>query len=142
MKNSVLVVLLLASAAWAFKVGDPLWVREADTPLFKEPDDAGKPIAVLGAGEKVLWLGPSEKNRAFHLVKARGRSGYVRFTALTPHGPEGSGDASADFSAKVTPPTWGTKSRVQPADDAQARAVRDLEAVEALNRDVATAGKR
>ncbi|MGV3620249.1 MAG: hypothetical protein ACO1OB_05510 [Archangium sp.] len=136
MKVLLVMMLCVASLAWAFKPGDELWVREEGTPVFKEPKD-GRPVLVLEAGEVVKWLGPSEKNRAFHLVKVRGQTGYVRFNNLTPNAP--GGEKSATFAAPVIAPPqlpYGTKPTVNVGTD-QTR--NDLAAVEELNRQVAEA---
>lgn len=133
MKALLVMMVCMASLAWAFKPGDELWAREEGTPVFKEPKD-GKPVLVLEAGEVVKWLGPSEKNRAFHLVKVRGQTGYVRFNNLTPNSP--GGEKSATFETKPSAPSlpYGTKPTVKVGSE-QAR--NELAAVEELNRQVA-----
>lgn len=135
--RALLVVVLLATAAWAFKPGDSLWVRDEGTVLLKEANDASKPVLTLKAGEQVKWLGPSEKDRAFHLVNARGKPGYVRITALSPHGPEGASNASSFESATVKL-EYGARSTAKPTSDAGVQAITDLAAVEELNRQVST----
>lgn len=132
----VLVVMMVcaASLVWAFRPGDELWVRDDDTPLFKEPQQGDKPVLTLKAGEAVKWLGPSEKDKTFHLVKARGQSGYVRFTALTPNSP--SGEKGAAFTAPIPQLSYGTAPPIAQGSDETRRR---LAAVEELNRQVAEA---
>lgn len=125
------VVLVLA-----FKPGDPLWVRDDGTPVFQEARETSKKVATLKAGDAVKWLGPSEKDKAFHLVNVGGKAGYVRVTALTPHSPQAAGAAAA-FAPKEEELTWGTKNSVAPTTDAGVQAVKDLAVVEELNRQVA-----
>lgn len=141
MKRALFLMLLLASVAWAFKPGDSLWVRDEGTPVFKEARESSKKVATLKAGQVVKWLGPSEKDKAFHLINVNGAPGYVRFTALTPFAPQSESQAHAGGSAAFSPKeegcTWGTKSAVTPSTDAGVQAVKDLAAVEELNRKVA-----
>lgn len=125
------VVLCFASAAWAFKPGDLLWARDDGTPVFKEASE-GKALFTLNAGEAVQWLGPSEKDRTFHLVKAHGQSGYVRFTSLTPNSPNGA--RTATFTAPPIQEQYGTKPSFPLGSDAARKSLAD---VEELNRQVA-----
>lgn len=134
MRVLVVMMLCVASLAWAFRPGDELWVRDDDTPVFKDPQHSDKPLLTLKAGEAVKWLGPSEKDKAFHLVKARGQSGYVRFTALTPNSP--SGEKTAAFTAPVPQLTYGTKPTTELGTEETRKR---LAAVEELNRQVAEA---
>lgn len=134
MRVLLVMMLCVASLAWAFKPGDELWVRDDDTPLFKDPQQSDKPLLKLKAGEAVKWLGPSEKDRTFHMVKARGQSGYVRFTGLTPNSP--SGERTAAFTAPIPQLSYGTTPVIpQGSDETRKR----LAAVEELNRQVAEA---
>ena len=134
MRVLVVMMLSVSSLAWAFRPGDELWVRDDDTPVFKDPQHSDKPLLTLKAGEAVKWLGPSEKDKTFHMVKARGQSGYVRFTALTPNSP--SGEKGAAFTAPVPQLSYGTMPPIaQGSDETRKR----LAAVEALNRQVAEA---
>ena len=133
MRVLLVMMLCVASLAWAFKPGDELWARDDETPVFKDPKD-GKALLTLKAGEAVKWLGPSEKDRTFHMVKARGQTGYVRFTALTPNSP--SGEKTAAFTAPIPQLGYGTTPTAALGTEETRKR---LAAVEELNRQVAEA---
>lgn len=84
MRLLVIAVALSSSAGLAQRQGDALRVVTRDAALFKEPSARAKKLHTLQAGEEVRWLGPSEKDRRFHLVQARGTTGYVPLTSVAP----------------------------------------------------------
>lgn len=89
--------LMSASAAWAVKVGDNLFIKAKGVKLLKEPKLGAAPVAgakELAVGSEVVWKGPSDKDKTFHQVEVGGKAGFVLMSNLSPSKPQAEIDAS------------------------------------------------
>ena len=84
----VLAVAVIASPAWAVKVGEMLYIRSKDTALVKKADPKAPVVTKLQPGTEVVWEGADATNKSFHKVKAGAKEGYVLQVNLTPAKPQ------------------------------------------------------
>jgi hypothetical protein len=82
-----LAVAVIASPAWAVKVGEMLYIRSKDTALVKKADPKAPVVTKLQPGTQVVWNGPDATNKQFHKVKAGAKEGFVLQANLTPSKP-------------------------------------------------------
>ena len=84
---SLLLVLLFSTAALGVAKGGKLYIKSKDTALLKAPKPGAVKVATLQPGDEVTWLGPSEKDKTFHLVEVNGKKGFVLMSNLSPNKP-------------------------------------------------------
>jgi hypothetical protein len=80
--------LLVASASYAVKPGENLYVKTKDAKLLEKPDAKAKVLGILKAGEPVRWYGADAKNKLFHEIEANGKKGYTLQQNLSPSRPK------------------------------------------------------
>ncbi len=90
MRRKLLVAALVtASTALAVKPGETLYIKSKDTQVLKDPKAGSKPVTKLQPGDEVIWNGPSDKDKQFHSVEAKGKKkGFVLQANLTPNKPQ------------------------------------------------------
>jgi hypothetical protein len=81
------ISLLSASAAWAVKDGDNLYVK-AKTKALKEAKATAGSVKDLNVGDVVVWKGPSATDKLFHKVLIGTKEAYVTVSALSPNKPQ------------------------------------------------------
>lgn len=86
--RAVFLVLLFSSVALGIAKGGTLYIKSKDTPLLRAPKAGSPSVATLQIGDEVIWLGPSEKDKVFHLVEAGGKKGFVLMSNLSPSKPQ------------------------------------------------------
>ncbi len=91
----VAAALLSASGAFAVKVGDNLFVKSKDTKVLKDPKATAAAVVTAQPGDEVKWEGPSDKDKQFHKVTFKGKTGFVLMSNLSPSKPQGEIDASS-----------------------------------------------
>lgn len=145
MRLPLLLTLCTATLALAIPVGSELYIKSKDTPLLKDAKPQAPALAKLQPGTAVIWLGVSEKDKAFHQVEVGGKKGFVLRSSLSPNKPQqeldsGSGKpmsaqafASSGTATKGIPPT-----RSYGNNPAEAEAAAELIYVEELNKAKAT----
>jgi hypothetical protein len=145
MRLPLLLTLCTATLAFAIPVGSELYIKTKDTPLLKDAKPQAPALVKLQPGTAVIWLGVSEKDKAFHQVEVGGKKGFVLRSNLSPNKPQqeldsGSGKpmsvqafASSGAATKSPPPT--TRNYNGPAE---AEAAAELIYVEELNKAKAT----
>lgn len=129
----VLAVAIIASPAWAVKVGEMLYIRSKDTALVKKADPKAPVVTKLQPGTEVIWNGADEKNKQFHKVKAGAKEGYVLQVNLTPAKPRD----------EVASDGKGISARAVASSGAATRALSEEgQTYAAKTPDLATAGKQ
>jgi hypothetical protein len=78
------ISLLSASAAWAVKEGDSLYVK-AKTKALKDAKATAGTVKDLNVGDVVVWKGAVDK--VFHKVLIGTKEAYVTVSALSPNKP-------------------------------------------------------
>jgi hypothetical protein len=96
--------LLVAGTAAAVKVGGTLYVRTPNTRVMASTAPTADAVLVLQPGEEVVWQGADSKNKRWHKVSAKGKTGYVFQSNLSPKKPTGevvarAGAATTDTAA-------------------------------------------
>lgn len=95
MKRSLLAAaLLVSSAAFAVAKGGTLYIKSKDTKVLKDAKASAAAVVTLQPGEEVKWNGPSEKDKTFHEIEAKGKKGYVLQANLSPSKPSEELDVS------------------------------------------------
>lgn len=90
----VVLALMSAGSAFAVKVGDNLFVKSKDTKVLKDPKATAAAVVTAQPGDEVKWEGPSDKDKQFHKVTFKGKTGFVLMSNLSPNKPQGEVDAS------------------------------------------------
>jgi hypothetical protein len=80
--------MLFGSAAWAVKPGENLYVKTKDAKLLEKADAKAKVLGMLKPGEEVKWKGSDAKNKLFHNIEVRGKTGFTHQQNLSPHRPQ------------------------------------------------------
>ncbi|MCC6337796.1 MAG: SH3 domain-containing protein [Myxococcales bacterium] len=80
--------LLVASAAYAVKPGENLYIKTKDAKLLEKPDAKAKVLGTLKAGQEVKWKGSDAKNKLFHSIEAGGKQGFTLQQNLSPNKPQ------------------------------------------------------
>ena len=73
----VVLALMSAGSAFAVKVGDNLFVKSKDTKVLKDPKATAAAVVTAQPGDEVKWEGPSDKDKQFHKVTFKGKTGFV-----------------------------------------------------------------
>ncbi len=141
MRLCALALVMSSTLAFSIQIGGPLYVRANDTPLLKDAKAKSPQLATLQPGETVVWLGPSEKDKAFHKVTAHGKTGYVKLSALSPSKPMQEIDAStgqpmstqAFASSGGASTSYATPAR-KPGSPEEQAALEFLQRAEELNK--------
>lgn len=95
MKRSLLAAaLLVSSAAFAVAKGGTLYIKSKDTKVLKDAKASAAAVVTLQPGDEVVWNGPSDKDKTFHEVQAKGKKGFVLQANLSPSKPAEELDAS------------------------------------------------
>lgn len=84
MRLLVIAVALSSVASFAIAPGAPMFVVVGDAAVLKDPSAKSPKLVALQRGDMVRWMGASEKDKRFHMIQARGKTGYVLLSALTP----------------------------------------------------------
>lgn len=102
MKRSLIAAaLVVSSAAFAVQKGGTLYIKSKDTKVLKDAKASSSPVATLQPGDEVIWNGPNEKDKTFHEVKAKGKTGFVLQNNLSPTKPVEEADSSGKPLSKA-----------------------------------------
>ncbi|MGV3621176.1 MAG: hypothetical protein ACO1OB_10185 [Archangium sp.] len=124
----VVLALMGAGSAFAVKVGDNLFIKSKDTKILKDAKAGSATVTSVGVGEEVKWEGPSDKDKQWHKVTFKGKTGYVLMSNLSPSKPQGEIDAStgkpmsaqafasSGAATKALTPAAINYSKTKPAD--------------------------
>jgi hypothetical protein len=111
--------LLSACGAWAVAKGGSLYIKSKDVKLLKEPKAGAAPAMPkpLELGAEVKWLGPSEKDKAFHEIEVGVKKGFVLMSNLSPSKPqtEMAGSSGAPISAQAFASSGAATKALTPA---------------------------
>lgn len=143
----LLLTLCAATVAFAIPVGGTLYIKTKDAPLLKEAKSKAATLRKLQPGDRVVWMGVSEKDKDFHQVEIDGKKGFVLRGDLTPNKPQaeldsGSGKpmSAAAFasSGAATKGPFGPSHASYQGDPAATQAAAELIYLEELNKAKAT----
>lgn len=144
MRALFFVGLLLSAPAFAIKVGDSMYVSLKEATVRAQPKDKGAKVVTVRAGDRVRWLGVSDKDRRFQSVEtAEGKRGFLLTSELTPNQPQLEVDLTGKLVAPGVPLQGVTKCdmgsvRAAPASAQDAEQQAQLAEAEAINRAAAT----
>jgi uncharacterized protein YgiM (DUF1202 family) len=80
--------VLVASAAFAVKPGENLFIKTKDAKLLEKADAKAKVLGTLKPGEEVKWNGADSKNKMFHAIEVGGKKGFTLQQNLSPSKPQ------------------------------------------------------
>jgi hypothetical protein len=78
-----LLMLGVASAAWALTLGDRVFVRGRDVAVLQSTAPTASTLLKLQPGDAVVWRGADPKKPAWHKVDAQGKTGFVYYANLS-----------------------------------------------------------
>jgi hypothetical protein len=147
MRVLVAVFLCAASNAVAVKPGDTLFIKTKEVALHKQPTARSASLLKLALGTEVTWLGPSEKDKLWHLVEVNGKQGFVQRADLSPNRAQAELDSSTlkpmsaqafASSGAARSDTFGNAPWKHSFDPKQQEAAAELISLEELNKAKAT----
>lgn len=105
--GALLLPLVLGSGGLAVGVGEELYVKAKNTKLFSSPSPTSAVVLLLQPGDKVVWKGSDPKEKRWHHVDSRGKTGVIFQSNLSPNPPNMEVLASAG-GAEVDPKAFAS----------------------------------
>ena len=146
MRSFLVLLLVLATHAFAIAKGGKLYIKNKDTKVRKDAKPEAAAVVTLQAGKEVIWNGASAKNKDWHEIVVDGKKGFVHRADLMPNAlVQELGAAGKPISAQAfadsgyTKCSFGPPSPAKSGSPAEQEARAELIYLEELNRKQGTA---